>query len=182
MIVPFTYASLPVTPWKNGGGETREVARIPHPRAPFLWRCSLATLQADGPFSRFEGIDRTLVLLEGADFWLRGGGVSHRLRRGEPWAFPGELPLASEGIAGPGLDFNIMTLRGAAQARVLNTAAAYRPGSEGVAWVSAGRWRMAGEAFTPASGIWWQGECPGELEPLAGGGALIVAEIARSAG
>ena len=182
MIAPFAFASLPVSRWQNGAGETREIVRVPHPQAPFLWRCSVATLQADGPFSRFEGVDRTLVLLEGEPFWLRGGGASHYLRRGEPWLFPGERPLASEGIAGPGLDFNIMTLRGKARASVVRTEAACRPGSEGVAWVCAGRWRMAEEEYIRASGIWWQGEVPGELVPLTGDAALIVAEISRVGG
>ncbi|EMM0380871.1 HutD family protein [Pluralibacter gergoviae] len=182
MIVPFTFASLPVSRWQNGAGETREIVRVPHSEAPFLWRCSVATLQADGPFSRFEGIDRTLVLLEGEPFWLRGGGVSHYLRRGEPWSFPGERPLVSEGIAGPGLDFNIMTLRGRARAGVVSTSAACRPGGEGIAWVCAGRWRMAGEEYAGASGIWWQEEAPGELVPLTGDALLMVTEIVRTAG
>lgn len=54
MIMPFTFSSLPVTPWKNGGGETREIVSVPSPDAPFLWRASIATLQSDGPFSAFR--------------------------------------------------------------------------------------------------------------------------------
>ncbi|MGP4884984.1 HutD family protein, partial [Klebsiella pneumoniae] len=53
MMVPFQLSTLPVTPWKNGGGETREIICVPAPDAPFLWRASIATLQADGPFSPF---------------------------------------------------------------------------------------------------------------------------------
>ncbi|MEH2769818.1 HutD family protein, partial [Klebsiella pneumoniae] len=49
MMVPFQLSTLPVTPWKNGGGETREIICVPAPDAPFLWRASIATLQADGP-------------------------------------------------------------------------------------------------------------------------------------
>jgi hypothetical protein len=33
----------------------------------FLWRVSIADVERDGPFSRFPGIDRTIVLLEGAE-------------------------------------------------------------------------------------------------------------------
>ncbi|HBZ75790.1 MAG TPA: hutD family protein, partial [Leclercia adecarboxylata] len=51
MITPFTLASLPVTPWKNGAGETREIVSIPSADAPFLWRASIATLAQEGPFS-----------------------------------------------------------------------------------------------------------------------------------
>ena len=47
MITPFNFSSLPRTPWKNGGGETREIVSVPSPDsdAPFLWRASVATLE-----------------------------------------------------------------------------------------------------------------------------------------
>ena len=28
MIVPVQFSTLPVTPWKNGGGETREIVSV----------------------------------------------------------------------------------------------------------------------------------------------------------
>ncbi|MBN0683270.1 HutD family protein, partial [Pseudomonas aeruginosa] len=65
MMVPFQLSTLPVTPWKNGAGETREIICVPAPDAPFLWRASIATLQADGPFSPFPGVDRVITLLAG---------------------------------------------------------------------------------------------------------------------
>ncbi|PLN67399.1 hutD family protein, partial [Klebsiella quasipneumoniae] len=46
MITYFDYATLPVTPWKNGAGATREIIAVPSVDAPFLWRASIATLQA----------------------------------------------------------------------------------------------------------------------------------------
>ncbi len=42
-------------PWKNGGGETAEIAVFP-PSADlseFGWRISMATVSSDGPFSAF---------------------------------------------------------------------------------------------------------------------------------
>ncbi|OJT17017.1 hypothetical protein BO221_47220 [Archangium sp. Cb G35] len=55
-------------PWKNGGGVTRELWKLPHPFDParFLARVSIATVGASGPFSVFPGVDRTLMILEGA--------------------------------------------------------------------------------------------------------------------
>jgi len=49
-------------PWKNGGGETVEIAISPQGAglADFDWRVSMATVASDGPFSVFPGIDRTL--------------------------------------------------------------------------------------------------------------------------
>ena len=55
------------TPWKNGAGETVELAVFP-PGASvgdFDWRISMSSLVADGAFSLFPGIDRTLCILSG---------------------------------------------------------------------------------------------------------------------
>jgi environmental stress-induced protein Ves len=97
MITPFNFSSLPRTPWKNGGGETREIVSVPSPDADArFWRASIATLEHDGPFSRFSGIDRIITLIEGQPLWLRGEGIHHHLRRWEPWAFSGEWALAAK--------------------------------------------------------------------------------------
>lgn len=179
MIRPFTLSSLPVTRWQNGAGETREIVRIAAADAPFLWRASIATLLADGPFSRFEGVDRVIVLLRGAPLWLRGENIKHRLEPGVPWSFAGEWPLASEGIVGPGMDFNIMTQRHRASAQVHVVTTPQRPGTEGIAYVLNGRWRMAGTDHPAEGGIWWQGEAPGELAPLTADAALLLTTIRR---
>ena len=54
-------------PWKNGGGITYEVAVFPaiSPSLDdFDWRVSMARVAADGPFSLFPGIDRSLAIVE----------------------------------------------------------------------------------------------------------------------
>ena len=53
------------TPWKNGGGSTTEIAVEPSGASldTFAWRISVARVAADGPFSEFPGIDRTLAVL-----------------------------------------------------------------------------------------------------------------------
>lgn len=58
-------ADLPATPWRNGGGLTREVASASDDRG-LLWRLSLAEVAAEGPFSAFEGLQRILTVTEGA--------------------------------------------------------------------------------------------------------------------
>ena len=112
MIVPVQFSTLPVTPWKNGGGETREIVSVASPDAPFLWRASIATLEKDGPFSPFPGVDRVITLLEGQPLWLRGDNIAQRLMLWQPWAFAGEWSLAREGISGCGLDFNTISQAG----------------------------------------------------------------------
>ena len=54
-------------PWKNGGGETVEIAVSPEGAGlgDFDWRVSMARVEADGLFSVFPGVDRTLSILEG---------------------------------------------------------------------------------------------------------------------
>lgn len=120
-----------------------------------------------------------IVLLEGKPFWLRGEVAEHYLEQGEPWAFAGEWPLASEGISGPGLDFNIMTQRSRATAQVSIVTTSQTPKSEGVAYVLRGCWRLQGVEYQAGEGIWWQDERPGELVPHSDDAALILADIRR---
>ena len=55
-------------PWRNNGGTTTEVAVGPDNAGPdaFDWRISIAAIDHGGPFSVFAGIDRILVVLDGA--------------------------------------------------------------------------------------------------------------------
>ncbi|ACC70993.1 HutD family protein [Paraburkholderia phymatum] len=111
-------AELVASPWKNGGGVTREVAVFPEGAAldTFVWRVSVADVAQAGPFSRFADIDRTLVLLSGAGMLLdEAGGATHALR--EPLAiarFEGETAVDARLVDGATRDFNLMVRRGAA--------------------------------------------------------------------
>lgn len=108
-------------PWKNGGGETRELLRWPAVAAatqdtpPVAWtlRLSLADITRDGPFSSFPGVVRWFCVLE-------GDGVELALPEGPRRLRPGDAPLCFDGAAapdcrllgGPTRDLNLM-LRGA---------------------------------------------------------------------
>lgn len=101
--------------WKNGGGWTTELARAPaEGEGEFDWRISIAEVDVDGEFSRFPGIDRSLLVLAGEGMVLERAGVgAHTLRRGDPpLAFAGELDVFARLLAGPTRDFNVMTRRG----------------------------------------------------------------------
>jgi environmental stress-induced protein Ves len=117
-----TPADYRETAWKNGGGRTTEVAARPEGAdlAHFAWRISIAQVARDGPFSVFDGIDRTLVLLRGAGMRLSSDGASTLDIRApfEPVAFPGEVAYACVLIDGPVHDFNLMIRRNAAHGRV----------------------------------------------------------------
>ncbi|MBR8317103.1 HutD family protein [Burkholderia dolosa] len=121
-------ATLVASPWKNGGGVTREIAAFfPNGTSAaasagaaldtFAWRVSVADVDAGGPFSRFDGVDRTLVLLSGAGMTLaEAGGARHVLDA--PFAradFAGEAAIDATLHDGATRDFNLMTRRAAAR-------------------------------------------------------------------
>jgi hypothetical protein len=102
-------------PWKNGLGVTEEV--IAHPPcsdlATFGWRVSIAHVGADGPFSVFAGIDRTIAMLDGEGLYLDMPDRTVELdRKGDPLPFSGDLQISSRNKGGPTIDLNIMTRRG----------------------------------------------------------------------
>jgi len=103
-------------PWKNGGGLTQEVGRGPDAEgddgAGFAWRISLADVEASGPFSSYDGVDRVIVLLDGPTMRLTVDGVVHDLRPLEPFAFDGAARTECELPAGPTRDLNVMTAQG----------------------------------------------------------------------
>jgi len=109
------------TPWKNGGGTTREIAAFPADAGldAFDWRVSIAEVASDGPFSPFPGIDRTLTLLTGDGILLRVDGTETRLIPGSaPFAFAGDKPAGATLLGGPVTDLNVMTRRGRITHRV----------------------------------------------------------------
>jgi environmental stress-induced protein Ves len=116
-------ADLVGAPWKNGGGVTREVAAFPEQAGmdAFVWRVSIADVAQAGPFSRFDGIDRTLVLLAGAGMVLDetvGAQVlkSHALKQPLDLArFDGEVHIDARLVDGTTRDFNLMVRRDVAQ-------------------------------------------------------------------
>ncbi len=103
-------------PWKNGGGETTEIAIFPQGASvdSFDWRISMATVASDGPFSLFVGIDRTLSILEGDGIALAVDGEApvELTRKTPPFAFAADVPAASRLLGGKVLDLNVMTRRG----------------------------------------------------------------------
>lgn len=108
-------------PWKNGLGVTEEVIAFPpgSDLATFGWRLSIAHVGADGPFSVFAGIDRTIALLDGTGLLLDLPSQTVELDPGgEPFAFSGDLEISSRNKAGPTIDLNIMTRRGQFQHRM----------------------------------------------------------------
>ncbi len=109
-------ADLTAQPWKNGGGRTWEIAAYPDGAGfdTMLWRLSMAEVAADGPFSAFAGIDRTLTVLSGKmELDFASGGLVALDAAAPPLAFPGEAAVHARVAEGPVIDLNVMTRRGA---------------------------------------------------------------------
>ncbi len=140
----------PAMPWRNGGGQTRELLTWPAGSAPDQWqlRISRADIDYDGPFSAFPGVQRWFAVLKGAGVALRFGSTEQCLRAGD-------APLSFDGAAAPGCrllegrtqDLNLM-VRGGGKG-MLQTV---RPGQP---------WRATLGAcglYTCAPGMWSDGQ------------------------
>lgn len=113
MLCPEDYRAMP---WKDGGGVTEQIAIEPADAtlaSGFLWRLSMARVERSGPFSRFDGYDRTLLLLEGSGLELEFAGHG-RVRLDtllEPIAFSGDWEAHATLRKGPVRDLGIISDR-----------------------------------------------------------------------
>jgi environmental stress-induced protein Ves len=106
-------------PWKNGGGLTREILKVPAEATAFDWRLSLATIEQPGPFSTFEDYDRTLVLVRGAGVELDFGAYGRAVLRtpGQLAAFDGSWATSCTLLDGPSSDLNLIVSKTRAEVR-----------------------------------------------------------------
>lgn len=182
-------ADAPRVRWRNDGGWTREIVRVPATVVDsagavgaadsFDWRVSIADVETDGPFSAFDGFDRVLVLLDGAgmDLHFTVTGETTRLRPADRRAkFAGEAPIHATLVDGPTSDFNLMSRR-----EGLMATARYGDFTDslsvGHAGVTAGVYLVAGSALLPDGTELLAGDTvvgdDGERLELAGKGAVV---------
>ena len=102
-------------PWRNGRGETAEVAISPTGGTldDFDWRVSMARIDGDGPFSIFAQTDRTLAVLRGDGLCLSiaGSAPVELTRDSEPLSFPGDVAVGATLLGASVTDLNVMTRR-----------------------------------------------------------------------
>jgi len=123
------------TPWKNGGGTTRDLLAWPPDAASWHLRISVAEVARDGPFSDFSGIDRWFAVLQGVGVALQLGGARHELRPGTaPLHFDGALAPMCWLLDGPTSDLNLLVRRDAGTGSMTDAVL-------GVDWVSSSAWR-----------------------------------------
>jgi hypothetical protein len=106
-------SSFKPVPWKNGGGITHEAMRVPTHGDDFIWRVSVAQIDASGPFSDFAAYHRTMVLLKGAGLELEFGDGRRCLlgRIGQSVQFDGALATHCRLLDGPCVDLNLMVAK-----------------------------------------------------------------------
>ncbi len=129
VIMPAEYRAMP---WKNGGGVTTEIYVSP-PSGVFDWRVSIATVNADGPFSTFAGYERHIMTLTGEGMVLDIEGRGRfTLKPLQPFSFSGDAQVHGLLAHGAVLDFNLMVRRdfGSGILQIRDCKAGDRLGSE----------------------------------------------------
>ena len=127
-------ADVAATPWKNGGGLTRDLLLWP-PGAADAWqlRISVAEVAQSGPFSAYPFVARWFCVLQGAGVVLHfNEGQEKQITLtpdSPPLHFDGALAPGCELVAGSTLDLNLMARRGAGRAEMGRAVV-------GVPWVS----------------------------------------------
>ena len=132
-------ADVAPSPWRNGGGVTRELAAWPSPQ-DWTWRMSVAEVAHSGAFSRFEGVQRWFAVLGGAGVRLDVDGIGHTLNGASaPFCFDGASATHCELLAGATQDFNLMLRqhRASAQMKRVNGELRWMTGAAGVVAVYA---------------------------------------------
>jgi hypothetical protein len=99
----------PPQPWRNGGGQTRELLLWPADSDAWRLRISLARIDRNGPFSAFPGVERWFSVLEGAGVILSIDSRVLKLdAQSAPFCFDGSNPPDCSLVDGPTNDLNLM--------------------------------------------------------------------------
>lgn len=125
-------ADVPATPWRNGGGSTRELLAWPS-ADNWAVRLSVAEIARDGPFSTYPGVDRLFAVLCGIGVRLAwpDGRRLDLTPASAPLAFDGADPPEAQLLGGGATqDLNLMLRHGRLTGCLLRAL-------PGVAWASA---------------------------------------------
>jgi hypothetical protein len=153
-------------PWRNGGGQTRELLTWPG-GGDWRLRISLADIRNDGPFSAFPGVTRWFTVVQGGGVVLRFGTRTETLGAGSaPLRFEGAAAPGCTLIDGPTRDLNLMLRDGEG---VMQPAVAGQPwdgvfAQRGLFTAVPGILRFDGAPTPlPADTLAWQSEAAGAL-------------------
>jgi len=104
--------------WRNGRGVTSEIVVEPA-GDDWHWRLSIADVASSDDFSLFPGVDRTIVVVEGAGMALSIGDEPEQVVLPlQPLVFSGDEATSCRLLDGPVRDLNLMTRRATTSGRV----------------------------------------------------------------
>lgn len=128
------WQAVPPAPWRNGGGQTRELLAWPQAQ-DWALRVSVADIDQDGPFSAFAGVQRWFAVLEGEGVGLDFGHRFERVQRAQPpVVFDGQDAPDCGLIDGPTRDLNFMLQTAQGRGRMVDVASEAR-------WPAGPLWR-----------------------------------------
>ena len=174
-------------PWKNGKGVTIEIAIHPATASveDFDWRLSTATVDSDGPFSVFDGIDRSLSVLTGDGLVLAVEGLPEtRLDvDSAPLTFPADSPTTARLTGSAITDLNVMTRRGRArhrleQHRISGTRELVLGGADCLVFCGEGEVLVGDVSLAPLDCLRFA-DCAGQKIAAQGKGRLYLAQFDR---
>lgn len=182
-------ADFQAMPWKNGGGVTLQLAVWP-PQADlahFDWRVSSAHVARSGAFSRFDGMDRSLAVLDGGSLQLsiddptRPRPTTLSLAPGMQLdGFAGEWAIDCQIADGQTVtDFNVMTRRSRCRHRLQRlhtTAGLTARGAPWLLYLTAGCLQTG--SLTLQAGELLSGHDPLRLQGQAEGWLVQISDIA----
>ncbi|WP_126221013.1 HutD family protein [Burkholderia vietnamiensis] len=107
LIDVYPVESIPPEAWRNGGGTTRTIATGGN-----QWRVSMASIERDGPYSRFPGVARVSMILSGAGITLTSDEDVVHLCPFAAETYDGDVAWNAALVGGPCVALNVMTAKG----------------------------------------------------------------------
>ncbi|MGA0080381.1 MAG: HutD family protein [Ilumatobacteraceae bacterium] len=98
-------------PWANGRGTSYEIASDRGSDDQWSWRLAMAPVNEDGPFSRIDCVNRSLVVVEGAGMVLSVDRKKLQCAPLQVVQFRGEAVTDAILLDGPITDINLMIRR-----------------------------------------------------------------------
>lgn len=162
--------SVAPQPWRNGGGQTRELLAWPD-AARWQLRISRADITASGPLSAYPGVERWFEVLSGEGLVLHMPTADrhtqdHLLQVGHiPLHFDGALAPGCTLLGGPTQDLNLMVRSGQGCMLPVEPGQAWRPHMAmcGLYTSVGGRWSCGPRRLNlPAHSLLWLAQAPAQ--------------------
>jgi uncharacterized protein len=159
-------ADIPRQPWRNGGGNTRELLTGSDP-LDWRFRISVAEVDANGAFSVFVDVRRWFAVIEGAGVELTIDGRRERVTpKSAPLAFAGAAATGCRLLDGPTLDLNLMLRNAAGQMHAAVDGREWQPAAPQCGFFSAGAGRCCVDGVStelPSQALLWFERAPARL-------------------